>query len=400
MQTSRFNYLFSIDGKRYVFNAVSEAIISLPIDEDLEMTNESATLCRLKMQVASPDNDVVNFQKKVNVITKAFGNVADLNVIVTDRCNLRCPGCFNHQAIQHGDDFPQLLIALKGQLITLCNLYDQNVVKKVSISLSGGEPLLFKERLSLVVEICESFLGNRAHDYLIMTNGILLTKEAIGQLSTWGINDYYISVDSNRYVLSGYKGIRHGRASLRDLCVCAKQIYAATMKKPILRFNIGSTDDTYPINAINELYENGLASVVILDFKRWYNNRKPDVYYKLLPRRIRELILYAHRIGFECMWRWQDNIDKYLACRVDTGFGVSIHPNGEISVCPYTFDDVKVKLQNNKRCETCCFLPICFGGCGCKSHYPHYCDYEMIQEALKTHVLACKLVPKSYCGAM
>ena len=306
MQASRFNYLFLVGGKKYIFNAISEAIVSLPVNAALDEANNSAILSRYKMQVESSEHDSINLQQKINAISKAFGNVADLNVIITDKCNLQCPSCFNSQSMHRGENFLQLLDVLKHKLTFLCNLYDCGKVKKVSISISGGEPLLFRDRVSSVVKICESILDQRAHDYLIMTNGTLLTHDVICQLNDIGIKDFYISIDANRYSLLEHNNVCRVQTSFQNLCASAKLIYSVTGKKPILRINVSSIDDTFPIDAISELYKYGLSTSVILDFKRWYNNAEPGNYYDFLPNRIQELIQNAHNRGFECLWRWYD----------------------------------------------------------------------------------------------
>ena len=103
-------------------------------------------------------------------------------------------------------------------------------MKTVSISLSGSELLLFRDRISLVVKICDSILNKRAHDYLIMTNGTLLTYDIICQLSDIGVKDYYISVDSNWYSLLEHNSLNCRQTSFQNLCVNAKLIYSVTGK--------------------------------------------------------------------------------------------------------------------------------------------------------------------------
>lgn len=390
MQASRFNYLFSVSERHYIFNSISEAIISSSGANCLDELSNLLILKRFKMQVESTEQDMLNLQQKVKAIRKGSRNIADLNILITNKCNLQCPGCFNHQEIQCIENFSQVLDALEGKLACLCGLFDCGVVKKISISLSGGEPLLFLDRLSTVIKTCESILGKREHEYLMLTNGTLLNSEIVTDLYSLGVKDYYISVDSNRYSLPKSDDVNCNQTSFLDLLVNIQQINFITGRKSILRFNINSIGDKFPIDAMNCLYESGLSTGVILDFKRWYDKNAPDNYFMLLPGRIQEMILYALDLGLDCLWKWYDNIDKYLACRVDTGFGWSIHPNGKLSICPYIIKKDAFSKYNNTQCQYCCFYAICFGGCQYKLSDEHCCDYHMIRKMLETHILAKK----------
>ena len=386
MKLSRFNYYYSIDGRNYVFNSLSESIIAVPGIEESILQSYSDILMSKGILVDSAFDDEEGLHKKITTISKMYGKVMDINIHVTNQCNLHCIGCYNESNQCVEDDFSRALRTINKEIINIRDLIDKGSAHRVSISISGGEPLLFLNRIKTIVDTCNGILGSRNHDFLLITNGTLLNKSVIKQMLEFGITDYYISVDSERYSLSSNSIC--AKASLFELFSNIQFIHSITNKRVIIRMNVTSTSDDFPILFMKWIKENRLSHCVILDFKRWYNHNELKNYYEVLPSQIQKLILFSHEMELSCLWTWRDNIDKYLACRMDTKAGCTVHPDGELTICPYC----SYTLGNNDcvthHCNECCFQAVCFGGCRFKQlNNTKYCDFEMIKKMVETHII-------------
>lgn len=117
------------------------------------------------------DNSFSKFKCKnqttCNIFSTDYSNqLINLNLFLTDRCNLNCKYCFVNQ----GNNIMSLEMADKAIAWGLKHMKKDN---KLTVSFFGGEPLLqFNSIIKPIVEKYGSSLN-----YRITTNGILLNKE-------------------------------------------------------------------------------------------------------------------------------------------------------------------------------------------------------------------------------
>ena len=120
-------------------------------------------------------------------IEDQFGRrFTSLRLAVNERCNLRCLYCMNEDKVFPPDE---TLLSLEAQL-RLISIVSQLGVHK--IRLTGGEPLLHPDILSLVKGAAETANVQSVH---LTTNGVLLSKMA-SDLKTAGLSGVNISLDS------------------------------------------------------------------------------------------------------------------------------------------------------------------------------------------------------------
>ncbi|MBN1046539.1 radical SAM protein [Clostridium botulinum] len=112
--------------------------------------------------ISTLDSMEVLFEK---VITR---KIKDVSFAITHRCNLKCSHC-----IVDADYGGQ---ADKYDTQTLCNLLDKVIkVNPETIVLTGGEPLIRKDFLTILKHVRNNYSGN----ITLMTNGTLLNKDNI-----------------------------------------------------------------------------------------------------------------------------------------------------------------------------------------------------------------------------
>jgi len=110
-----------------------------------------------------------------------------LRVSVTDRCNLRCIYCMpvkDLRLLDHAD------ILRYEEILKLIEIATDLGVRK--IRLTGGEPLMRKDFVSLVGSVCKM---SKVEDVSITTNGVFL-KEMAAPLFEAGLRRVNVSLDT------------------------------------------------------------------------------------------------------------------------------------------------------------------------------------------------------------
>jgi cyclic pyranopterin phosphate synthase len=119
-----------------------------------------------------------------------FGRtITDLRVSITDRCNYKCVYC------RTGTDGAQFAELAMKDYLRMIRIFVSLGIQKVR--LTGGEPLLRKDIISLVAQLAElrTNLAGDPLDIAITTNGHLLAKMA-APLARAGLSRITVSMDA------------------------------------------------------------------------------------------------------------------------------------------------------------------------------------------------------------
>ncbi len=115
-------------------------------------------------------------------------NITDLRVSITDRCNYRCVYCRSGE-----DDIPFSELPMRDY-IRIVRVFVSLGIEKVRIT--GGEPLLRKELLTMVGELAAmTTTAGKRLDVAITTNGHLLANLA-QPLKDAGLSRVTVSMDA------------------------------------------------------------------------------------------------------------------------------------------------------------------------------------------------------------
>ena len=120
-----------------------------------------------------------NFKRKIDY----------LRVSVTDRCDLRCTYCMAEDVTF----LPRQEVLSIEEIIKLIDIFNELGVKK--FRLTGGEPLVRKNIITIIEHLSELKKQNKIHEHTLTTNGTNLSKYA-KILKTNGINRINVSLDS------------------------------------------------------------------------------------------------------------------------------------------------------------------------------------------------------------
>ncbi len=114
----------------------------------------------------------------------------DLRISVTDQCNFRCAYCMPKEVF--GPDYaflPKVEILTNDEILTLAHSFAELGIEK--IRLTGGEPLLRKDLISLVARLAKLAL---VKDLSLTTNGTMLPRFA-KDLKESGLSRINVSLD-------------------------------------------------------------------------------------------------------------------------------------------------------------------------------------------------------------
>ena len=120
-----------------------------------------------------------NFKRKIDY----------LRVSVTDRCDLRCTYCMAEDVTF----LPRQEVLSIEEIIKLIDIFNELGVKK--FRLTGGEPLVRKNIITIIEHLSELKKQNKIHEHTLTTNGTNLSKYA-KILKTNGVNRINVSLDS------------------------------------------------------------------------------------------------------------------------------------------------------------------------------------------------------------
>jgi GTP 3',8-cyclase len=119
-----------------------------------------------------------------------FGrHVSYLRVSVTDRCDFRCTYCMS----ENMTFLPKKDLLTLEEMDRLCSTFIEEGVKK--IRLTGGEPLVRKNIMSLVESLSRHLKSGALEELTLTTNGSQLAKYA-SELAHHGVRRVNVSVDT------------------------------------------------------------------------------------------------------------------------------------------------------------------------------------------------------------
>jgi molybdenum cofactor biosynthesis protein A len=110
-----------------------------------------------------------------------------MRLAVTDRCNLRCYYCMPESGI---DYLPRQELMTYEEMLRIISIFAKQGISKIRIT--GGEPFLRKDLMSLITKITETEGIEKVN---ITSNGTLLIDK-IDELKRLGINSINLSLDT------------------------------------------------------------------------------------------------------------------------------------------------------------------------------------------------------------
>ncbi|HXW68477.1 MAG TPA: geopeptide radical SAM maturase [Dissulfurispiraceae bacterium] len=307
-----------------------------------------------------------------------------LLVVLNLSCNLACPYCFENSV--KGSHF--MSEETENDLINFIagNIPDNK--KEISVTFYGGEPLLSLDTITRISGRLNDLASNNElrFSFSLVTNGTLLTSRVVQQLKPLGLIGAKVTLDGPRSTHNVSRPFRSGEGSFDIIIENLKQVCRDTVIQ--IGGNYARNNYTEFPELLNYLVDEGLTpdliksvkfdpvtavnkSAVLKDCAEWCMSNN-EQWVVALSVFLREAIM---KRGFKTQFI------RPSRCVIESGDFFVVNYNGDLYKCPgFTGnEDFKagtlkegVKQYNdiysldnwkNDECLSCCYLPLCFGGC-------------------------------------
>lgn len=271
-----------------------------------------------------------------------------INLALTSKCNLKCIMCDIWE--QKGE---QISLEIVEKLLS-----SKKLNNNVNISLTGGEPFLFQDFVSLF----EIFKKYNRKIYSITTNGVLIDKiiKTIKILKLKNFEDVFAKNFVLNISVDGIKSLKNIRGiSFENL---SKNINALTNTFPDIKINIKTIMMNENLDEIIDLYKYAIKSnyefkLKIIENQTNYTNKikKINVTKEFKQKSIKEL----KKIFFEAI-KYKDRVfilriieilnflqNKIKKTECQTPFNrVFVMQNGDVYSCLYNKKIGNLHVQN------------------------------------------------------
>lgn len=393
MKKSQFNLVYPsypIDGYVLMFNTLSKSVSVLETQYYDDIQSDDYKLI--------PDNILDMLYKQGFILKNTENEIAKLNmfyakaktnfsvyatmILTTYDCNMKCSYCFENSIKDQTTVMSQKTASdvcnwLKNEYLTCNSEY-------LSVVFSGGEPLLNKPTIEIIIAELNQFASehNKTFKFGFLTNGtISISSDEATRWKKQGLDFIQYTIDGNRDVHNQRRVYRDGSYDI--ILDNIRKNYQNTNCDIIVRVNLDM--------------ENADQLSGLLDDLKKLNNPKMLIDYA--PRlktscdncNINHFILSDEKIGEKIITFLQQVNEKGLVhsrrftdaapCLATTLRQFVIDPSGDLYKCAgfagikefcvgsiydKNLNDVYtqiVGLEEWQNCKMCKFVPLCAGGC-------------------------------------
>jgi uncharacterized protein len=420
MKPSMYNFIWPTDDpeKRIVFNSLTTALIEtgrLYMDLLAESQFDYHSLSPGAQQFVDvlipggfflkDETDEQKILKHTYYSNKYNQAALALTIAPTLNCNFTCRYCYeravNSQLIQKGQHTFMPESVQQG----LMKFIDQaaKMVKKVSITWYGGEPLLAQKIIFGLSEKIIEIAEENKLDYSagMITNGYLLTEgtDLLRKLVNSKINFFQITLDgppdihNSRRILKGNLGPTFDRI-LEGIKLLADHKMDVNLRINIDRSNMNDALRLLDILEVNQLREISIHLGHVRSDEKGFGNQNSGATMEDFTRINKHLYTLLRQRGFKT-----EHLPHYPgiieACGANRMNAFVIDPDGDMykcweeigkkSVCIGNIDGFKQFRDRNKwmheirwlswepfeysECLACKYLPICMGGCSYRAMF-------------------------------
>ncbi|CDD12158.1 radical SAM protein [Phascolarctobacterium sp. Marseille-Q4147] len=267
---------------------------------------------------------------------KEFSFPITLQFELTGACNLKCKHCYNRSGdvdrVQYTSMTPQKWKSLAKQIVEAGGIFQ--------CIISGGEPLLLGEDLFDIMDI----LHEDGTSFVVITNGMLLSKEKVKRFSKYRYFWFQISIDGSTPELhDSFRGVEgswekavNGAMEISDSGIPLVIAHSVTPKT--LPYLDDMVKLAYSVGAgsimIGEILPSGRA---IFNKDIFLTHEQRNYLYEQIDKLSRE---YAGKIRIERSMNVNTSMERYVSAPNSGGI---IRPNGDFRLdcmTPFTIGNV------------------------------------------------------------
>lgn len=388
MVISRYNKLFEVEGRYFVYNSSSKALLEIDdttksflkgdtkeIGEDLEevLYNNGIVTESHSFETGR----MINNMNNVKYDTKR----PSVFLSLTPSCNLNCVYCYQDAR----KDLHECNQFLSPENWAEIFSYLQKTVKEtqaeaLTVFLFGGEPML---KSSLLEEYIKEIRTLDTRVILVLiTNGTLFNEDNV-DFYCKNIDSIQITMDGMKETHDKLKPYMDGRGSFDVILNNIKLLEHHDVQELTLRINLDQNTLPSVYQFVDYLCDNGInKGITAVKFAPIFSTQNEILgcshsnENSLSPELLGELYIYAAKKGLRT---FKDFDNGLCVGKVQNGFSIDEKLN--VYACPCVlYQEPSAVLKNNEivikdekwyqflnddsDCiKSCEYAPICFGGC-------------------------------------
>ena len=382
LHNTRSLCFLSLDKKSY--NLFEEIETDASKAKDILNTNEYNYLCENKILVKDYEDEAyiskLEYQQRViNFKSENLGIV----FAPTLGCNFACPYCY-----EQGVTCKKASEQVVNNLINFIS--NQKQYKSVSLSLTGGEPLLAFDIIKLFITKLNHETDKEISHFAIVTNGSLLNEEICVFLNKYKLSFMQITIDGDKEIHDKTRKLKNNESSYYTI---VKNIDMACELMPdckiMIRTNIGKNNvDSYS-SLYKKLKDRWKGKNIIIDPSFILDSKLTEANIERSPLELspEEKCIFNASLVEQKLLKKETLYPKHrMNCHTCTRDGsYVIDPEGFIYKCwadlghkDRSIGDVINGVNNynivsqyligsdkfsDPKCKSCKLLPICEGGC-------------------------------------
>lgn len=394
---SFYNYIFEYHAKKYLYNILSTSLIE--IDENLMKAvknNDVSQIPQEYVQAMIDEGFLVDKNMDESLSYKFYydhvrfferADSLELTLIPSYNCNLACPYCVQG----HSKSSKKMSVHEAEAVIRFIKnkiLGSEVQIKRMGISLYGGEPMLSKKELQYLCSEINKLA--KKHDikmfYSMVSNLTLLDEDMINMIKENQIS-VQVSIDGVKPEHDKRRIYKNGKGTFDVILNNLKKLCNAGLKHLITirlntdKNNISNAEETF--NNVKE-YSDDIYFSFLREYADFntnyrndcvsiedYSNNETKVFNEILRKNNRKVYPGIGKKS-PCAMNAENKffIDTYLnvykcdmllnqpECRVGT-----LDLDGNFHREAQFFQQMAFSPFEFEKCRKCKFLPICGAGC-------------------------------------
>ncbi|MBQ0108124.1 MAG: 4Fe-4S cluster-binding domain-containing protein [Phascolarctobacterium sp.] len=298
-------------------------------------------------------------------------NVLKLIIATTTKCNARCDYCFECNDAR-SDMTPEV-----EENIT--KFIDKRIGtnKKLSISWFGGEPLLNTGLMDRISQYC--FSKNYKLDAILVTNVSLLNEEMLrDSFPKWKIRNIDITLDGTAQEYARIKNYLAPELGNLDRILNNIELASKYKIHVRIRLNVNKKNAEDLLILVEQLKQRFDGNQYVTWYMAPLLNTGAD--FDTEEEWIAILEKYISLSPYKMSLSYSKMLPKIEYCLAERSRSYGIDVNGDIKICGTHFTDNSKTIGNIQnfdsrrdmrrkypqlfpKCQRCCWLPMCGGGC-------------------------------------
>ncbi len=374
-----------------LFSTKTGALVLLP-EEDFAALQNGVTendyiapLTDMGFLVADPEAERRQVAKYLEQINHHNPNLT-LAIILGMECNFACRYCFEGE--QKGKKAMDDQTA--DQLIAFIKKRFTSGKKKLVLQIYGGEPLLYKKRIIYLAQRLKPFVEEQGGKFSfdLISNGSLLTEKVVEELNPWGLDGVKVTIDGPPENHNHFRPFKSGTESFEVIVRNLKEVCSKTN----IRLGGNFTNETYQdfATVLDLLNREGISpdkiervnfNIVMQVNDTITSNKFMGGCATINEPWLREASLHVRKEVMKRGYPIGEIGPEPCAVEIDDAF--TVHYDGSLYKCvtwvgheQYKIGDIWQGVTENyqethhlghwqqeKKCQKCNYLPLCFGGC-------------------------------------